>query len=162
MTANPSAKEKTAVQYIGFLLGTKEFATPISLVQEIVEVPKITYVPNAPDYVEGVINLRGRVVPVVDFSKRLQLGTKNLSIDSRIIVFQTGRTVGFIVDAITQVFKLTTDQIDPATEMVLAASEGKFVQGLAKLEKRLAILLDIPKILEYSKSKYVVEKQVTI
>ena len=162
MTVNPSGKEKNAIQYIGFLLGTKEFATPISLVQEIVEVPNITYLPNAPDYVEGVMNLRGRVIPVVDFPKRLCLGTKTLSIDSRIIVFQTGRIVGFIVDAITQVFRLTPDQIEPATEMMLASSEGKFVQGLAKFEKRLAILLDIPKILDCSKSKYAVEKQVTI
>lgn len=146
-----------ATQYFGFMLGDEEFNAPISLIQEIVEIPKITYVPNVPSYVEGVMNLRGRVVPVVDLKKRLGLGEKIISQDSRIIVFKIHhRTVGFIVDGITEVFELTSEQIDPPSDMLLAKHEGKFIMGVSKLADRLPILLDMPKILEASKSDYAV------
>jgi purine-binding chemotaxis protein CheW len=142
-------------QYIGFMLGEQEFAAPISMIQEIVEIPAITVVPNVKDYVVGVINLRGHVVPVVDLRKRLNLGERQISLDSRIIVFRVkSRTAGFIVNAITQVFELADIQIDTPSEMMLAKDEGKFIAGIAKLEHRLPILLDIPKILEASKSEY--------
>ena len=141
-------------QYIGFMLGSEEFTTPISLVQEIVEIPKVTYVPSLPPYVEGVMNLRGRIIPVVDMKKRLEFGEKTLSIDSRVIIFRTNRVVGFIVDSITQVFGLSDDRIEPPSGMMLARPEGKFVLGIAKLPNRLPIILDVAKIIENSKSKY--------
>lgn len=150
-----AGKSNTAKQYIGFMLGDEEFNAPLSLIQEIVELPKITYVPNVPPYVEGVMNLRGRVVPVVDLKKRLGLGEKKISMDSRTIVFLVrGRAVGFMVDAITEVFLLRDEQIDLPTDMLLARNEGKFISGVSKLARRLPILLDMPKILELSKSEY--------
>lgn len=134
-------------KYFGFMLGNEEFNTPISLIQEIIEMPQITYVPNVAGYVEGVMNLRGRVVPVVDIKKRLGLGEKNISLNTRIIVFRVkSRTVGFIVDAITEVFELSDDQIELRTD-------GKFTLGVSKLENRLPVLLDIPKILDATKSQ---------
>lgn len=157
---NESAMSGTSGKYFGFMLGDEEFNAPISLIQEIIEVPKITYVPNVPPYVEGVMNIRGRVVPVVDLKKRLGLGEKKLSMDSRVIVFRVKtRTVGFIVDAITDVFELLQDQIEPPSDMLLARNEGKFVMGVSKCENTLPILLDIPKILEASKSAHAEKRQ---
>lgn len=148
-------KAATRKQYFGFMLGKEEFNAPISLIHEIVEIPKITYVPNVRDYVMGVMNLRGRVVPVVDLKKCLKLGERTSSVDSRIIVFRIkNRTVGFVVDAITEVFELPDEQIEPPSEMLLARSEGKFILGVSKLPNRLPILLDIHKIFEECKSEY--------
>jgi purine-binding chemotaxis protein CheW len=154
------AEKKTKKQYFGFMLGQEEFNAPISLVQEIVEIPKITYVPNVRDYVMGVMNLRGRVVPVVDLKKRLELGQRNITIESRVIVCKIKtRTVGFVVDAITEVFELADEQIELPSEMFLARKEGKFIAGVSKLQNRLPILLDIPKIFEQSKSEYAEKKK---
>ena len=147
-------------QYIGFKLGDEEFTAPLLYIQEIVEIPKVTYVPHVPDYVEGAINLRGRIVPVVDLKKRLDLGEKILSIDSRIIVFHIkNRTVGFIVDAITKIYELRNDQIELPSDMLLARSGGKFISGVCKLTDNLLLLLDIAKILELSKSEYARKKE---
>jgi purine-binding chemotaxis protein CheW len=155
-----SFKQSTSKQYICFILGETEFNAPISLIQEIVEMPVITLVPNVPPYVEGVMNLRGRVIPVIDLKKRLGLGERTNSSDSRIIVFRIkDRTVGFIVNAITQVLELSDEQIEPPSDLLLSSNEGKFVIGISKLENRLPLLLDIPKILENSKSQYAEKKK---
>ena len=153
-------KDAVAKQYIGFMLGEEEFTAPLALIQEIIEIPPITYVPNVPVYVEGVINLRGRVVPVVDLKKRLGLGQMTVSIDSRIIFFRIkGRIVGFIVNAISQVYELADQQIEPPSEVLVTRSDSRFIVGICKLANRLPLLLDIPKILESSQSEYAAKKQ---
>lgn len=154
-----AGKAATTQQYIGFMLGDDEFNAPISLIQEIVELPAITFVPNLRPYVEGVMNLRGQVVPVVDLKKRLGLGERSKSADNRVIVFRDkGRVVGFIVNAITQVYDLAENQIEPPSEILLARNAGQFVCGISKLQGRLPMLLDIPRILDASKSEYAEKK----
>lgn len=135
---------------VTFRIGTELFGVSIDTVQEIVRVPAITKIPQAPDYVEGVINLRGRVITVVDMRKRLNQvaatetgwGRKN-----RILVIETGgRQVGVIVDEVAEVLKLATDRVEQAAPMVAGLS-NQYITGVGKLDDNLLILIDIEKIL---------------
>ena len=136
---------------VTFRIGHELFGVPISMVQEIVRVPAIARIPQAPDFIEGVINLRGRVITVVDMHKRLNQAPSHAQgvwdRKSRILVIETaGRLVGIIVDEVNEVLKLATDQIEPAPPMVAGLS-NQYINGVGKLEHDLLILIDIDKIL---------------
>jgi purine-binding chemotaxis protein CheW len=118
------------------------------VIHEIVRVPEITAVPDSPDFVEGVINLRGKIVPVVDLRKRF--GEKTITRDktNRILVSESqGKLVGLIVDAASEVLKISEREIDPPPQ-VLEQRELNYVTGLGKLEGRLIILIDLNKTLQ--------------
>ncbi|MFN7945234.1 MAG: chemotaxis protein CheW [Blastocatellia bacterium] len=136
---------------VTFRVGTELFGVPIAAVQEIVRVPAIAHIPHAPDFVEGVINLRGRVITVVDMRKRLNQSAKERDKKSRILVIESAsdsgkRLVGVIVDEVTQVIKLPTDRVDPAPPMVAGLS-NQYINGVGKLTDDLLILIDIERIL---------------
>jgi len=119
---------------------------------EIVRVPEITVVPDAPAHLEGVINLRGKIVSVVDLRKRFRQVATPLSRQSRILVVEhRGRLVGMIVDAASEVLKIPESDVEPAPAMM---KEGGLdcVTGLGKYQKRLIILLDIDKVLTVHES----------
>jgi purine-binding chemotaxis protein CheW len=124
---------------------------PISAVQEIVRVPAIAKIPQSPDFVEGVINLRGRVITVVDLRKRLNQAVAGERTDwdrkSRILVIETGgRQVGVIVDEVAEVLKLQADRVEAAPPMVAGLS-NQYIEGVGKLDDDLLILIDIQKVL---------------
>src|SRR5271170_7246215 len=128
------------IQIVGFRIGTETFGLPIALVREIVRVPKITPVPNAPDFVEGVINLRGRIISVIDLRKRF--GEKDLqpSKKNRIVVVELGRrSVGLLVNSASE-----------ALNDLFQDGEVDYVTGVAKLKGRLVILLDLEKVMQRS------------
>jgi purine-binding chemotaxis protein CheW len=132
---------------VGFRVGRETYGLPITSLHEIVRVPEITAVPDAPDYLEGVINLRGKIVSVVDLRKRF--GQKSAEIDrrSRILVVENkGRLAGMIVDSASEVLKIPESDIEAAPAMM---QEGGLdcVTGLGKYQGRLIILLDICKVL---------------
>lgn len=135
---------------VGFRVGRETYGVPITALHEIVRVPEITAVPDAPDYVEGVINLRGKIVSVLDLRKRLGEATIAPSKRNRILVVEhRGRLCGLIVDSASDVLKIPVADIDPSpTEFV----EGGLncVTGLGKYQGRLIVLLDIAKVLEFS------------
>ena len=137
---------------VTFRIGAELFGVPIAMVQEIVRVPAITRIPQAPEFVEGVINLRGRVITVVDMRKRLnQAGLpreqSNWVRKSRILVIESGgRLVGVIVDEVAEVLKLPGERVEQAAPLV-AGLNNQYITGVGKLEDRLLILLDIEKIL---------------
>ena len=137
---------------VTFRIGAELFGVPIAMVQEIVRVPAITRIPQAPEFVEGVINLRGRVITVVDMRKRLnQAGLpreqSNWARKSRILVIESGgRLVGVIVDEVAEVLKLPGERVEQAAPLV-AGLNNQYITGVGKLEDRLLILLDIEKIL---------------
>ncbi len=137
---------------VTFRVGTELFGVPISVVQEIVRVPAIARIPQAPDFVEGVINLRGRVITVIDMRKRLGQATLKVDDDSaarkaRILVVEAeGRLVGVIVDEVAEVLRLADDQSEPAPPMVSGLS-NEYIRGVGKLKDDLLILVDIEKIL---------------
>jgi purine-binding chemotaxis protein CheW len=136
------------LQIVGFRIGRETFGLPIAIVREIVRVPEITSVPNAPEYIEGVINLRGRIIPVIDLRKRFGQEATTLSKKSRIVVVElNGRTVGLIVNSASEVLKLPPSEIEqPHT--VFQEGELDYITGVGKLQGRLVILLDLNRILQ--------------
>jgi purine-binding chemotaxis protein CheW len=132
---------------VGFRVGRETYGVPITALHEIVRVPEITAVPDAPDYLEGVINLRGKIVSVVDLRKRFGQASAMLDRRSRILVVEhRGRLVGMIVDSASEVLKIPESEIEPAPAMM---QEGGLdcVTGLGKYKGRLIILLDVSRIL---------------
>ncbi|HJT52233.1 MAG TPA: chemotaxis protein CheW [Candidatus Acidoferrales bacterium] len=133
---------------VGFRIGAETFAVPIALVHEIVRVPEITSVPDSPDYVEGVINLRGKIVSVIDLRKRF--GEKEIvrNKKNRILVTDVeGKPVGLIVDAASEVLKLPETEVEPPPP-VFDEKDVNYVTGLGKLHGRLIILIDLTKVLQ--------------
>lgn len=133
---------------VGFRIGRETFGVPIALVHEIVRMPEITAVPDSPDYVEGVINLRGKIISVIDLRKRF--GEKEIvtSKKNRILVTEAdGKLVGLIVDAASEVLKIPETEIEPPPP-VFEAGALNYVTGLGKLRGRLIILIDLTKVLQ--------------
>ncbi len=136
------------LQVVGFRIGQETFGVPISLVREIVRVPAITSVPNAPDYIEGVINLRGRIIPVVDLRKRFREKVGEPSKKNRIVVVELeGRLIGLMVNSASEVLRIPPSEIE-APHDVFQEGELNYITGVGKLRGRLIILLDLNKILQ--------------
>ena len=135
------------IHIVGFRVGRETYGVPITALHEIVRVPEITVVPDAPDYLEGVINLRGKIVSVVDLRKRFGKPSAGIDRRSRILVVEhRGRLAGMIVDSASEVLKISESDIEAAPAMM---QEGGLdcVTGLGKYQGRLIILLDISKVL---------------
>jgi purine-binding chemotaxis protein CheW len=136
------------IQLVSFKIGNEEFGVDILKVQEINRMMEITTVPNAPTFVEGVVNLRGRIIPVIDLRTRLGMVKVDHSIKTRIIVVElVDKTVGFIVDEVSEVLRIPRSITEPPPEMV-AGIDANYLTAVAKLEDRLLILLDLEKILD--------------
>lgn len=138
---------------VGFRIGRETFGVPISLVHEIVRVPEITSVPEAPAYVEGVINLRGKIVSIVDLRKRF--GEKEITQHkkNRILVVEVeGKMVGLIVDAASEVLRMSSADIDNPPN-VFEEGELNYVTGVGKLKDRLIILVELNKVLQKGELK---------
>jgi len=135
------------LQLVSFKIGNEEFGVDILNVQEINKMTQITKVPNSPQFVEGVINLRGRVIPVIDLRTRLNLEKKEHDKDTRIIVVEMHTsTVGFIVDAVNEVLRIPVSITEAPPELVTGI-DSEFIKSVGKLEDRLLILIDLNKIL---------------
>lgn len=136
------------IQIVGFRIGRETFGLPIAIVREIVRVPEITSVPNAPEYIEGVINLRGRIIPVVDLRKRFGEKVIQASKKNRIVVVELEtRTIGLIVNSASEVLKIPPSEIE-APHTVFQEGELNYITGVGKLRGRLVMLLDLGKILQ--------------
>jgi purine-binding chemotaxis protein CheW len=150
------------LQVVGFRIGNETFGVRIASVREIVRVPEITAVPSAPETVEGVINLRGKIIPVMDLRKRfghvdIQPNKKN-----RILVVELdNKLVGLIVNAASEVLKIPPSDIE-APGSVFAEGESSYVTGVAKLKGRLIILLDVNKLLHQQDVKRLEEAAETV
>jgi len=135
------------MQLVSFRLGQEEYGVEITKVQEIILMGEITRVPQTPDYIKGLINLRSTVIPIVDLRLRFGLPPQEPTDETRIMVVNVrGKTIGIIVDAVSEVLRISKEQIAPPPPTV-AGLGRKYLTGLVKLDKRLLILLDIEKIL---------------
>ena len=144
------AEEKDhLMQLVGFMNGKEMFGVDILMVQEIIRGAPITAVPNTPAFVEGVTNLRGNIIPVIDLRRRLSLPTdREKSGKNWVLILDiAGRVTGFVVDAVTEVLKIERDSIEPPPEIVVAGLESQYVQGVCDIGERLLILLDFNRIL---------------
>jgi purine-binding chemotaxis protein CheW len=150
VVAGGGEKEKQKdeiLQLVTFSVGEEEFGVEILKVQEINKMLQVTKIPNSPDFVEGVINLRGKVIPIINLRKRLRLSDKEYDKNTRIIVMEIqGRTVGFIVDSVSEVLRIPRSITEPPPSMIGGVS-SEYIVAVGKLEDRLLILLDIDKIL---------------
>ncbi|HTZ96959.1 MAG TPA: chemotaxis protein CheW [Terriglobales bacterium] len=137
------------LQLVSFHIGGEEFGLDILRVQEIIRIQALTRVPNSPDFVDGVINLRGKVIPVVALRKRF--GLEDLAHDkqTRIVVIEVkGNVLGFIVDSVSEVLRIPTDTVEPPPR--LGKVEREYVSGVGKLDNRLLILLDVDRLMSDS------------
>ena len=138
------------LQLVSFNIGSEEFGVDILKVQEINRMVEITRVPQAPNYVEGVINLRGKVIPIVDLRKRFNLEVKEYDRNTRIVVVDiSGNIMGMVVDSVSEVLRLPSNTIEPPPEIV-ASVNSEYIKGVAKLEDRLLIFLDLSKVIDVS------------
>jgi purine-binding chemotaxis protein CheW len=147
----PAQEERKAAEttehLATFVLDREEYAVDVHVVQEIRRVTEITAVPRAPDFIRGVINLRGRILPVVDLKRKLRMGQVEIGKASRIVVVRLrDRLLGLLVDGAQQVLKVPLSRIEPPPEEVLAGG-GDYIRGVAKLDDRLVILVDLRRIL---------------
>ena len=134
-------------QLVAFRLAGETYGIPIMLVHEIIRPCEITRIPRSPEYVRGVVNLRGKIVPVIDLRRRLALPDAVETGSTRIVVVEVEQgIVGMIVDGVSQVIRLPAAQIEPPSDLV-ADVETELVIGVGKLGDDLVILLDIPKTL---------------
>jgi purine-binding chemotaxis protein CheW len=144
------------LQLVTFRLGNEEYGIEILKVQEINRMVEITPVPNSPSYVEGVINLRGKVIPVMSLRARFRLPAKTNDEQSRIMILDIqGITTGMVVDGVSEVLRISSGTVEPPPPMATSIST-EFINGIAKLENRLIILLNIDKLLGRNESRELV------
>jgi len=145
------------IQLVVFQLNTRETSTeygvPITQVQEINRLTDPTKLPKAPDFVEGVINLRGKVIPIIDLKKRFGMSKSEYTDDTRIVVVEiAGQTVGVVVDLVTEVLRLPESSIEPPPSMI-AGITANYLTGVGKVGNRLLVLLDLAQILSESEAE---------
>lgn len=145
-SASAAEKQNTS-QFVGFYIDDQHYAFRIEKIQEIVILDQVTQTPQVPDYVEGVSNLRGAIIPIINLRKLFGLPPKPTDDQTRTIVVNVGeRTMGCTVDMVSQVIRIPADSIQPAPETV-TADGATYVSGFVKLDDRLVILLDINELL---------------
>jgi purine-binding chemotaxis protein CheW len=139
--------EPDELQLVTFFIG-EQYGVPISQVQEIIRIGSITKVPNSLPYMEGVINLRGKVLPVLNLRKRLKLPGKDISKESRIVVVEAStKIIGLLVDAVSHVIKVSPDVVEKAPEEVLEV-DSDYLTGVCKLKNGLVILIDLERLIK--------------
>jgi len=140
-------KSEELIQLVSFTIGDEEFGVDILKVQEINRMLAVTRVPNSPEYVDGVINLRGKVIPIIDLRRRFRMDRKEHDKNTRIVVVElSGKVVGFVVDAVSEVLRIPKSVTEPPPPMV-AGLDAEYITAVGKLDDRLLILLDLEKVL---------------
>jgi purine-binding chemotaxis protein CheW len=144
----PEAED--AIQMVGFILVGELFGVDILMVQEIIKEIPVTRIPDSPDFMEGVINLRGNIIPIIDLCKRLSLPKpeKKPGTEAWTLILNIGgRVTGFIVDHVTRVLKVTEEAIQPPPEMVVSALKAQYISGVCRLDEQFMTILDFNRIL---------------
>ncbi|MFO7274253.1 MAG: chemotaxis protein CheW [Bacillota bacterium] len=140
-------EQPSVLQVVVFQMNNEYYGADIAVVREVVPLQRITRVPRTPEYVLGVINLRGRVIPVIDLRRRLGLPSKEATRATRIAIAEVdGDQVGMVVDAVEEVARVPADAVEPPSSL-LSQMDREHVLGVAKLGSRLVTLLDLRRIL---------------
>jgi purine-binding chemotaxis protein CheW len=144
---NSTGAVNELLQLVSFKIGDEEFGVDILKVQEINRMLDVTQVPNAPAYVDGVINLRGKVIPIMDLRSRFGMARRERDKNSRIVVVElNGKIVGFVVDSVNEVLRIPKSVTEPPPALV-AGINTEYITAVGKLDDRLLILLDLDKVL---------------
>jgi purine-binding chemotaxis protein CheW len=134
-------------QFIGFTVGTEEYGLELLRVREVIRVREITWLPRAPSFVKGIINLRGDVIPIVDLRDKLGLPVRPADADTRIIVVEIeARLIGMVVDSASQVVRIPAAQIDPPP-LLLGGLPQEYISGVGKLDDRLVTIVNVDRVL---------------
>jgi purine-binding chemotaxis protein CheW len=144
---NNSKKNEDIVQLVGFIVGDEEYAIPILNIQEIIKPIDYTRVPSTPDYVLGVFNLRGNVIPLIDLRKKFHLPSQNESPDTRYIVMRDKDSIaGFVIDKLTEAIRIKSSNIEQAPE-TLHKDKG-MISGIGKRENSILTILKVESLLK--------------
>lgn len=161
LTSQTEAEESSSEirQLVCFQLGKGSYALDIQFVREINRLTDVTAIPTAPDFVEGIINLRGSIVPVVNLGLRFGLSETAHSKNARIVVVESnGHTLGMVVDEVSEVLRLHSDEIEPADNMTSSGIDVEFVDGVGKVDDRLILLLAPDKL--FSEEEHAAMKKI--
>ncbi|MDH5764440.1 MAG: chemotaxis protein CheW [Gammaproteobacteria bacterium] len=142
-------EDEGIMQLVGFGVANEKFGVDILMVQEILRSAEVTAVPNSPEFVEGVLNLRGNIVPVIDLRKRLSLFDPATSQKQSwvLILNIENRVVGFIVDHVTEVLKIEEKSVETAPEIIVSGLESQYIKGVCEIDGSLIIILDFDLVL---------------
>lgn len=144
--AEQTAQVQTEQQLVVFDLAAESYGVDINVVQSIIQMQEITRIPRTPEFVDGVINLRGKIIPVVDSRKRFGLADGERNSDNRIVVASIGgQDIGMVVDAVSEVLRIPMDAVEPPSTLI-TSQDSDYIRGIAKVEDRLVILLDLEKV----------------
>ena len=147
MKAEDVSKRDELIQLVSFELGGEEYGVEVLKVREIIRLMNITKMPNTPHYVEGIINLRGKVIPIVSMRKRFGLGEDEHSNQTRIMVIDVpGGMTGFIVDGVSEVIRIRSSEIQPPPPMVSGNIDQDFITGVFNHADRLLIIMDVDRL----------------
>lgn len=148
---NPG-EERT--QLVSFNLDNEEYGVEVLKVREIIRMLNVTRVPNTPPFVEGVINLRGKVIPVISLRKRFSLESADADGRTRIIVMELeSEMTGFIVDSVAEVIRISPGEIQPAPPVIAGSIDQEYLAGVVNREDRLLVLLDMNRLLSCEERK---------
>ena len=140
------------LQLVIFKLGNESFGVEIATVESIIKMQAITRLPQAPSFVEGIINLRGKILPVIDLRRRLNIPLTEITKDSRMVVVAlVGTTVAMVVDQVNEVLRINDDIVEVAPA-ISQSVDSRFIEGIAKINEALVILLNLSKVLDTSET----------
>ena len=149
----PAKLSGQTMQVVSFALGSEEYGVDIAQVQEINRMVTITHVPRAPHFMEGVINLRGQLIPIIDLRTRFGMPRTEHTKNTRIVVTEIGsKRVGMVVDSVSEVLRIPTEQIEDAPDMI-AGVETEYIRGVGKMGDRLIIMLDLGRVISGSEKR---------
>jgi purine-binding chemotaxis protein CheW len=158
--AKYNQESEEILQLVSFVIENEEFGIDILKVEEIIRVISITKIPNTPDFVEGVVNLRGRVIPVIDLRTRLGHSRREHDNNTSVMVVNVnGMTLGFIVDSVKEVLRISKSITEPPPS-ITSGVNSDYITAVGKLENRLLILLDLEKVLDLKQKEELAEETV--
>ena len=149
-------QKKNEHQLVVFKVGDENFGIDISQVREIVRLLEITHIPKMPAFIDGVINLRGQIVTIIDLAKRLRIPSSPRGNDTRIIVVEIKEnTAGMVVDSVSEVLKLSSDDIEEVPTLIGTEVPEQYIRKVGKLENKLLVLLDLNRVLTHEEVTHV-------
>ncbi len=143
------AQDKDIVQLVGFIVGNEEYAVPILSIQEIIKPIEYTRVPSIPEYVLGVFNLRGNVIPLIDLRRKFRLPAKQEDTETRYIVMKDEDNIaGFVIDKLTEAIRIKSSQIDPPPETLSHSADQGMIYGVGKKDNSILTILKVNALLK--------------
>jgi purine-binding chemotaxis protein CheW len=149
MAIEAGATHDEVIQLVSFMLDNEEYGVEVLKVREIIRMPAITKLPNTPQHVEGIVNLRGKVIPIISMRRRFGVEEAERNGQNRIVIMEVaGSVTGFIVDCVSEVMRIRGSEIQPAPAMVVSGGAGQeFITGVHNHGDRLLIILDVDRML---------------